>query len=111
MLELAPETESNIRYYAEREGLSVDELMARTFRQRSQPQPETPEQTTHRVQGLLAEWQARDPLPVPPGGFKSLTELSAEWAAEDERLTDAEREADRQFWEEFNSRDRAPVQI
>lgn len=34
-----------------------------------------------------------------------------EYAAEDARLTDAERQANRQFWEDFNRRERVPVQI
>lgn len=102
-LDLSPEAETFVAEAAAREGVAADTLIRRLFA----PRPE------NAVQNLLALWQAEYGLPTPPGGSKTLTELSAEWQAEDADLTPEEREAERSFWEQrertFDSR--PPVRI
>jgi len=64
-----------------------------------------------RIFGKLRQMQQEYGLPLPPGDHRSLSELSAQWAAEDARLSEPERQADRSFWEDFNRRERRSVQI
>jgi hypothetical protein len=101
-LDLSPYAANILEQEASRAGVSVDTLIERTFPPRQQqPKPvETSEQAKQRVFDLLAKWQAKAPLPEPPGGFKTLAELSAEWAAEDANMTEEEIAAERAFWEE-----------
>ena len=95
--DLSPQIKSILEQEASRAGVSVETLLRRTF---------TPvalaEDTATRLQNLLTQWQKQYGLPTPPDGARSLVELSAEWATEDAHLTEAERETDRKFWEDFN---------
>jgi microcystin degradation protein MlrC len=47
----------------------------------------------------LREWQAQDGTPLMPDVPTRI--LFAQWAEEDAGMTDAEREAEDRFWEEF----------
>src|SRR5262245_15133325 len=113
-LDLNPQAETILRQEAEREGISIDELIVRRFASHS-PVPEetaTPDAEKERVLALLRQRQKEYGLPEPPGGFKTLRQLFAEWDAQDAQMTDAEREAEHQFWEEYE-RDRPlrPLQL
>ncbi len=58
-LELAPEIESAVRAYADREGVNASEYIAHLL-----PYV-TPERTPHAgVQALLSRWQAQDGTPT-----------------------------------------------
>jgi hypothetical protein len=106
-LELAPETESRVREYAEAEGVSIDDLLTRYF-----PPRVAPRDPRAHVQALLTNWQREYGLPVPPGGYKTTSELFAQWDAEDAQMTEAERETERRFWEDYErGRDDRPLQF
>lgn len=97
MLDLSPETETHLETAAARAGVSVETLIRRVFvRDETSARATLPSGDADRVQNLLTEWQKEYGLPVPPGGFKTLAELSAQWQAEDAEMTDAERK----FWAE-----------
>ena len=129
-MQLPPETESRVREAADRAGVTIVELLNRTFappsngahhsnpadpdgtNRASSVAEETPEETCARVQGLLHQWQKDYGLPVPPGGFKTVGELFAEWNEEDAKMTDEEREEERRFWEDYErERPNRPLQI
>ena len=109
-LELSPEIESAVREYAEAEGVSINDLLARTFPPRLSNTERDPGE---RIQALLSRWQQEHGLPPRPDGKKhsTLAELSAEWQGEDSQMTEAERQADRELWEAYADRDREPIQI
>lgn len=99
MLELAPEVEDTVREYASREGVSVSDLIARAF----PPLRETQEERIARAKALVRRWQEEDgtlarhaSVPV-----QSLDEMFREWEEEDSRMSDEEREAAEQAWEDF----------
>lgn len=102
-LEVAPEIETTVRRYAEREGVSLDELMARVFppieatQQPSRPDTDDP---VIRVNALLRQWQQQYGLPPRPDGqvHTSAQELFAQWDVEDALLTPQEAEAERNLW-------------
>lgn len=116
-LDLRPEVENALREYAAEEGVSISDLLARTFPPKTaHPHTNGTNGTTSRepqdrIQTLLSAWQQQYGLPTPPGGTGSLAELSAEWAAEDAALSPEDRQADRAFWEAFNARERQPLQF
>lgn len=105
-LDLAPEIETTVRLYAEREGVTVNELLARAF---PPDKPTTPSQhlafenPVARVSALLRQWQQEHGLPPRPDGqpHTSVQELLAQWDAEDAQLTAEEVEAERQLWEDI----------
>ena len=57
MLDLSPETENNVREYAAREGVSIDELLARTFPPRPQPQLDA---KARKLIDAIRQWQVED---------------------------------------------------
>ncbi len=92
-LDVAPEIETTVRRYAEREGVSLNELMVRVF-------PPIEEDAVARVYALLRQWQHEYGLPNRPDGrvHTSAQELFAQWEAEDALLTPQEAEAERDVW-------------
>jgi len=56
MFELAPEIESSVRDYAAREGVSINELLARTF----PPRHSLPSPKALRLIEAIRQWQAED---------------------------------------------------
>lgn len=111
-LELKPYAESVLRQEADREGISVDDLIVRTFTSKQAPLPTEADSEKERVLALLRQWQQEYGLPVPRGGYKPLSQLFAEWNAEDAQMTDEEREEERRFWEDYErGRDDRPLQI
>jgi hypothetical protein len=108
-LELDPRAETILRQEAEREGVSIDELIVRRFA-RPQPAPQeapAPDVEKERVFARLAAWQRQDStpfvLPIPNADTIKATEaLFRQWDEEDANMTDAKRDAEDRFWEEFN---------
>ena len=111
-LELKPYAESVLREEADREGITVDDLIIRTFTTKQSPLPTETNTEKERVFSLLRQWQQEYGLPVPLGGQKSLKDLFAEWKEVDAKLTPEEVEAEQQFWADYE-RDRSnrPLQI
>lgn len=111
-LDLNPQTETILRVEAAREGVSIDDLIRRTFGKAEPQSPVTEDPDKQRVFALLRERQREYGLPVPPGGYKPLGELFAEWNAEDAKMTNEEREEERRFWEDYErGRNERPLQI
>jgi hypothetical protein len=105
-LELAPETEASVREYAERRGVTVDEMLARAF---------PPAQSEReRVMALLHQWQDEcGGIPPGPDGrvnTMSVSELMAQWDAEDALRTPEQIEADTRLWESLQN-DRHPLEL
>lgn len=100
-LELPPELESTVREYAEAEGVSINDLIARHF----PPRMAKRDPVAH-VKSLLAQWQQQDntptTLPAPNDGTLTPSEaLFRKWDAEDALLTDEERQAQAEQWQQF----------
>jgi hypothetical protein len=99
-LDLRPEVERIVRERAAAEGVSVDDLLARTFAAASNAG-----EAERRVRALLAQWQAEDrtpaaPSPHAPGSAPPGEALFARWRELDAAMTDEEREAEDRLWEE-----------
>jgi len=115
-LDLNPEAETILRQEAEREGVSIDELIVRRFA-RPQPAPQevpAPDAEKERVLALLRQWQKEYGMPPRPDGKEhtSVAELLAEWEAEDAKLTPEEVQAEQRFWEDYErERDQRPFQL
>jgi hypothetical protein len=102
-LDVSPQSEAILREEAEQEGVSIDELIRRTFgKAKFTRQIATANPEKERVFALMHKWQREYGMPVRSNGkpHRALAELSAQWEAEDANLTDSEREAERQYWEE-----------
>ena len=110
-LNLAPEIESSVREYAARGGVSVDELLARAFPPVESNGKQSPvasadkTDSRDRVLALLRQWQQEYGLPPRPDGRKHIpvSELFAEWVAEDANMTPEEAEEAQRFAEEYES--------
>jgi len=97
-LQLDPEVERIVRERASMEGISVRDLLMRTFA--AGGEREDPEA---RVRTLLAQWQAQDGMQtgLPLGGpeTRSANEaLLARWREADAGMTEEEREAEDDLW-------------
>ena len=108
-LQISPDVENMVRERANAEGVSVEELLTRTFslKQNDAPQNNTPirDPKAH-VQALLAQWQAQDNTPlVPPvatrPGETPTQALFRQWDEEAAHMTDAEKEAEDRLWTEI----------
>lgn len=95
-LQIAPEIETAVRQYAEREGVSPEELLRRAF---------PPITAASSVQALLQQWQQEYGLPPRPDGKVSTSakELFAQWEAEDAELTFEEAAADQEIWADYQT--------
>lgn len=97
-LDLRPEVERMVREQAAAEGMSVDDLLARTYT--GQSSGATPE---NKVRALLSEWQRQDGSTKlasdDPGSEISSEALFARWHEQDQVMTDKERIAEDQLWE------------
>ena len=114
-LDLSAEIENVVRERAAAEGVSVNDLLARTFIH-NKAQTSLPTDPKEHVQTLLAQWQAEDntflrhPLLTRPGETPTQT-FFRKWREEDFKMTDEEREAEDRLWEDLelglkeNSRD------
>jgi hypothetical protein len=100
-LNLAPDIEIAVQKYAEREGISIHELLARTFPVLPSNLTSVPSDPVNTVQELLRQWQRDYGLPIRPDGktHTSAAELFAQWDAEDARRLPEEVKADQRLWE------------
>ncbi|HEY3332317.1 MAG TPA: hypothetical protein VGK19_19970 [Capsulimonadaceae bacterium] len=96
VVNLKPDVEEAIRQQAEIQGLSVEELLARTFR---------PVDTESRLITHLRALQAEYGMPAIESGkhCTSLTELMRAWDAEDSAMSDEERDAATRLWNDIRS--------
>jgi hypothetical protein len=104
-IELAPETGSAVRHYAEEQGITIDELLKRAF-----PLKDAREDP---IFARLRELQREYGLPLRPDGTTGhipSSEIFAQWDVEDARRTQEEVEADQLLWESLE-KDRHPVEI
>lgn len=104
-IDLTREVESWVRQRAAAEGVSVNDLLARTFAPEKQEAQSISDPKAH-VQALRAKWQTDDQTPelppVPMRQGETPTEaLFRTWEEEDASLTDEERQAEDRLWEEF----------
>lgn len=100
-LELAPEVENTVREYAEAEGVSINDLIARTF-----PPRTARRDPAEHVRNLLSQWQQQDGTrfaqPAPNDGAMTPSEaLFQKWVEEDEQMSEAERQLHAESWEKF----------
>lgn len=99
-LELNPEVERMVRERAAADGVSVDDLLMYAFAGGGEAKS-----AEERVRALLAQWQARDcvqtvPLTRDPDGATFNETLFERWRELDTAMTEAEREAEDQLWED-----------
>ena len=103
-LDLAPEIENSVRAQAESEGITIDDLLARHF-----PPQLTQDDPVHRVRRLLSLWRQQDGTPPASitasdsadAGLTPSEALFQKWDAEDALLSEAERQAQRDEWADF----------
>jgi hypothetical protein len=104
-LELKPETEDAVREYAEREGVSVDELLARTFAKKPPARSAVSASEKERAVALLRRWQQEMPAVAPPppndGSLTPSEALFRQWEQEDAALTDAQRAEQEELWQDY----------
>jgi hypothetical protein len=104
-LDLGPEIENAIRLRAAAEGVSVNDLLARTFALERQVTNSTRDSKLH-IQALLDKWQAADntpimpPMPTLPGETPTRA-LFRRWKEEDALMTDEEKDAEDRLWEDI----------
>jgi len=104
-LDLSPEIEYVVRERARADGVSVDELLARTYLHKSDTS-EVINDPKARVLAKLAKWQADDHTPhvtpiVTLPGETQTEALFRKWEVEDSNMTDAEIRAEEEFWRDF----------
>lgn len=104
-IDVSPEIETAVRERAAAEGVSVNDLLARSFAmEKIQDRPSLNVQ--EHVRSLLAQWQAQDKIPAIPliatqDGETPTQALFRTWEEEDAHLTEDEVEQEKQLWEEF----------
>jgi hypothetical protein len=108
-IDLAPEIETTLRRHAEREGVSINELLARAFppvRTETTPDEAAVDDSAARINTLLRRWQREYGLPTRPDGkvHTPVAELFAQWDAEDTALTSEELDAEQRLWENIEQR-------
>lgn len=100
-LDLSEHAASILEQEASRAGVSVDTLIERTFA----PKTASVNQT-ERIKSLLNQWQRVDgtPTATPASNDGSMTPSEAlfrQWEQEAEQMTDEERQAESQLWQQF----------
>ena len=104
-LDLSPELESAVRERAAAEGVSVIDLLARTFAIDHQETPPKHDPRAH-VQSLLDKWRATDSTPVMPPiptrpGETPTQALFRRWKEEDLLMTDEQKDEEDKLWEDI----------
>ena len=104
-LDLTPEIEDVVRERAAAEGVSVNDLLARTFAMNRSPLPPATDPREH-VRAVLAEWRTTDNTPFSPpipkrNGETTSEALFRKWEEEDANTTDRERDEEAEFWRVF----------
>ena len=95
-IDLTPTEETRLSAAARQTGLTPAELVKRLAFEHL---PDVPATADDAVDARLSQWQEQDGKPLPPD--ISVRNLFAQWADEDAPMTDAERGAEDQLWEEF----------
>jgi hypothetical protein len=112
-LELTPTLEREVQELAQSEGMTANDFIGRLIAQikhlpntNQQPNQEETEQEKRfaEAKARMQAWQKEYGLPVPPSGFKTTTELFAQWREEDANMTEEEQQAERDFWEDFHAK-------
>ncbi len=104
-LELSPEVEKVVRERAAQEGVSVDDLLARTFLV-LQEKALSIGDPKERVRALLTKWQTEDNTPLMPpistrNGETPTQALFRKWEEEDTKMTEEERQAEDRLWDDI----------
>ena len=104
-LNLRPEVETVIRERARSLGVSVDDLLARTFAPEKTDTGTVSDPKGH-VRALLAKWQTEDQTPILPPistlpGETSTQALFRKWDEAEAQLTKEERDAEDRLWKDF----------
>lgn len=104
-LDLSPEIENAVRECAAAEGVSVNDLLARTFASEKM-QTHPPADPKAQVRALLAQWQSQDNTPLLPpilteNGETPTQALFRRWEEEDTDMTEEQQKQHEKFWEEF----------
>src|SRR5437879_6466677 len=104
-LDISPELESAVRERAAAEGVSVNDLLARTFGRDLQETTPRHDPKAH-VQSLLDKWQAADNTPVmaPNPSLPGETPTQAlfrKWREEDAHMTDKQKDEEDKLWEDI----------
>lgn len=94
-LDISPDIEKMVRERAATEGVTVNDLLTRTFVQEKNQTPPSANPKEH-VRALIAQWQAQDNTPLLPpiptrNGETPTQALLRKWEDEDSNLTEAER--------------------
>jgi hypothetical protein len=95
-IDLTPTEAARISTAARRAGLTPAELVKRLAFEHL---PDFPAPAAEALDARLRQWQEQDAKPLTPD--VPARTLFARWAEEDASLTDTERGAEDQFWEEF----------
>src|SRR5438105_2966105 len=104
-LDLSPETETAVRERAATEGVTVNDLLARTFSVIEQ-NGQSSADPRDRARTLLRKWRAEDEIPPITAnriqtGPTSAEALFKRWEEEDAKLTDDEVKTEESLWEDF----------
>lgn len=104
-LDLSPELESAVRERAAAEGVSVNDLLERTFAIGRQETPPVHNPRAH-VQSLLDKWRATDSTPAMPTILTRPSEtptqaLFRRWNEEDKLMTDEQKDEEDKLWEDI----------
>lgn len=103
-IDLSPTEEAQFTDAARQEGLEPAAFVKRLVRERL---PSTaPSDPVAHVQAILAKWRAEDHTPTPPPvptrpGETPTQALFRAWDEEDAGMTQKEREAEDQLWQDF----------
>jgi hypothetical protein len=95
-IDLTPTEEARLSAAARQTGLSPAELVKRLAFENL---PDVPATADAAVDARLSQWQEQDGKTLTPD--TPTRTLFAQWAEEDVHMTDAERGAEDQLWEEF----------
>jgi hypothetical protein len=103
-LDLSPEIENVVRERAAAAGVSVNDLLARTFVQEKVQTRPLIDPKEH-VRALLAQWQTQDNTPILPPipihyGETPTQALFRKWEDEDADMSKEEQEREERLWEE-----------
>jgi hypothetical protein len=106
VVELTPAEEEAVHERAREAGVSPSQFIARLLAEAHVTAPPAPPTAVESVKRLLAQWQREDGTPViepppPPPGMTPTEALFRQWDEEDARMTEAERQAEKELWEAF----------
>ena len=102
-LDLSPEVEHQVLARARAAGTTANDYIARLLQAAV---PDTSADSLARIRSLLAEWQKQDNTPIAlpaanEGALSASEALFRQWEQEDATLTDEERQAQEELWQQF----------